>query len=304
MKPGMNLCEQVLLEKILNDPDCDRLREKYAADCLPPQDPRADLIDVQLRLARPEEGRSGTDAYLLSVREGELLRQYRDVWGEPVAGLVADYEFHRGFVELVRLPAGQFLERAEKLFSSAPILHLDLTAVGDAAGELFRSPYLSRIRSLSMNRCGLGDREIKILAQSPRLQNLQWLSLAYNRITREGIEALARASSRRRGAPGSLPLGSLVYVNLYGNPTDPTERYADDQGIVTDTWLPPEGVELEKKYGALPWLHRDGEGAHRRFPDRFELIDRLARQKREQKEWGRETLAAEVAAQNQAQYHY
>jgi hypothetical protein len=172
--------------------------------------------------------------------------------------------------------------------------------VGDAAGELFQSRYLRQIRSLSMNRCGLGDQVIQDLADSPHLQNLQWLSLAYNRITRIGVEALARASSRRRGGPGPLPLDSLVYVNLYDNPADPTERYADDQGIVTDTWLPPEGVKLEEEYGYLAWLHRDGEGARRHFPGRFELIDRLARQKREQEE---RILAAAVAAPSQVQYH-
>ena len=59
------------------------------------------------------------------------------------------------------------------------------------------------------------------------------------------VEALARASSRR-----PFPLGSLVYVNLYDNPADPTERYAEDQGIVTDTWLPPEGLELEEEVPA------------------------------------------------------
>jgi len=299
----MNPCEQKLLEKILGDPDCARLRGAYAADCLSPQDPRAEFIDVQLRLAQPEQGSSGTDAYLLSVRERDLLRQYREIWGEPIASLVEDYEFHRGFVELVRLPARQFLEQAPKLFSSAPILHLDLTAVGDAAEDLFRSSHLSRIRSLSMNRCGLGDREIQALAQSSHLQNLQWLSLAYNRITRKGIAALAKASASRRGGPRPSPLGSLLYANLYGNPVDPTECYAEDQGIVTDTWLPPEGVALEEKYGYLPWLHRDGEGARRRFPSRFELIDRLALQKREQ-ERERETLVPALATPNQAQYYY
>src|SRR5437764_15494129 len=104
----MSSCEQELLKKILEDPDCDRLRESYA-ECLPPGDPRAELIDVQLRLARPEQGRSGTDAYMLSVRERDLLRQYQEVWGEPIAGLVEDYELHRGFVEPVRLSAWQVL---------------------------------------------------------------------------------------------------------------------------------------------------------------------------------------------------
>ena len=69
----------------------------------------------------------------------------------------------------------RFLAKAPELYRRAPILHLNLTEVRAVAAELFASPHLARIESLSLAGNGLGDAEVALLAGSRHLGNLTWL---------------------------------------------------------------------------------------------------------------------------------
>ena len=88
---------------------------------------------------------------------------------------------------------------------------------------------------------------MQLLADSPRVAKLRWLSLLNNHLGMKGAEALA--------ASKNLP--SLVYAEFGGNPVDPAEQLGIDSGIIVASAFPQAGMDLESRYGTLPWLHRD-----------------------------------------------
>ena len=238
-----------LLQEVLDHPDDDEPRLAYAGWCEHQTDEptvaRGEFIQAQITISHLGEGIDPFIQMLLREREQTLRKLHQLAWAAAVAPLVEDYVFDRGFVELVSLSARSFLDRSTQLFSLTPVRHLDLQGGREEAQEVFASPQLLKIRSLRMNAGNLDDASLKLLAASPNVAALRWLSLADNRIGLEGIEALA----------GSPYLKELVYVNLSGNPVDPTERYAQDNGNIVDQWLPESGQMLEARFGYLRWLH-------------------------------------------------
>ena len=247
-----------LLAEVLASPLLDPPREQYADRLRRAGDPRGEFIQLQLQCARVGTAAS-TD-----WREADRLRhRFGREWAAPLLDYVKGYQFHRGFVELVRMPAADFLQHADLLFALAPILHLDLTEAREVAGTLFGSPHLMRIRSLSLEDCDLGDDEVVCLAKSLFVGQLRWLSLAQNYVDREGVEALATSTSLR----------NLRYLDLSGNLFDPTEQYAHDGGLIVSTWLPEEARGLEElSRRELPWLRGASTSLNgETYPDRFRM---------------------------------
>jgi hypothetical protein len=137
------------------------------------------------------------------------------------------------------MDAAAFLRTAPELYRRAPILHLRLTALTPAMGEVFSSPHLARLRSLDLFRCDIGDEGTALLA-SCDLPNLRWLNLDSNQIGRDGLDALCASQSLPR----------LAYVALRDNLVpDPLPGLVDD--YATETLL---SEELRAKHGPVLWL--------------------------------------------------
>lgn len=257
--------EADLLRDVLADPDSDEPRLAYAAWCAAQPDSataaRARLIEAQIDLARRGPDAPSARTFSLRCDIEDALAAHATAWIAPLSGLASTPVFDRGFIELCSLPARDFLAHADLLFALAPIRHLDLTSVIDVAEALFASPHLAKIRSLGLDSQGICDEHLELLAASPSLGELRWLSLNRNGITFTGADALA--------ASASLP--RLAYVRFLGNPFDPTEHQGHDQGIVVDSWLPPEGEALEAKHGPIRWLHPDARSLMDVVPDRFRI---------------------------------
>lgn len=236
--------EELLLQRVLERPDDDAPRLAFADYASQQGDPRGEFIRAEVGLARMDKDTDPNYARLADTSDA-LADEYGPVFAGPIAGMVDKYYFDRGFVELVELPARRFLETAEQLFSRAPIRHLNLKGGKSLIPELFSSPSLQRIRSLSIRNWRLTDRDIEVLASSPYLKELRWLSLADNMVGLPGVEALAVSQN----------LPSLQYVVFSGNPVNPSERYGNDQGFIVESWMEAEGVLLEEKYGSIRWLH-------------------------------------------------
>jgi hypothetical protein len=83
---------------------------------------------------------------------------------------------------------------------------------------------------------------------SPYIANLKWLSLSDNSIGRAGAEALA----------ASPHLAKCIYVNLGGNPTNPTPNVSSYEGIENRA-RPAIAADLERTFGKRPWLAVPGE---------------------------------------------
>lgn len=231
----------VLRDAVVAAPDDEAARVAYAAAIEPTDPERAELIKVQLQLARwrkAHERPAGRPA--ATEREFALLGKRGAEWAKDVKPLVAMAVFLRGFVEHVALDAGAFLQSAPELYRRAPVLHLDLTGVKPVAAELFASPHLGRILSLQLTRNQLGDAEAVLLARSPVLGKLTWLDLEDNQIGQAGLEALA-ASDR---------LPRVGYLGFAGNRApDPTPVHADDYDTTSAA-----AKALQKKYGKRDWL--------------------------------------------------
>jgi uncharacterized protein (TIGR02996 family) len=253
-----------LLQAVLDNPDDDAPRLAYADWCERQNDEptraRAEFIQAQILVNHLDEASDPFVPALLREQEQTLRSIHQAAWAAAVAPLVDDYVFNRGFVELASLSARNFLDRSTQLFSLAPVRHLDLNGVREVAQELFASPQLLKIRSLRMNACSLDDDNLKLLAASENASALRWLSLANNDIGLEGIAALA----------ASPFLKELVYLNLSGNPVDPVERYAHDNGNIVDQWLPESGEMLEARFGYLRWLHIEARTIDA-TPNRFRI---------------------------------
>jgi hypothetical protein len=228
-----------LMQAIVDAPTEDAPRTIYARAVAAIDPERAELIDIQLELARARRAHA-EDGHPALNREGTLIRTHGARWAADARPLVDSWQFLRGFIDVVTLDAARFLTIAAELYRRAPVLHLNLTAVKPVAAELFQSPHLGRIQSMNLLRNGLGDVEIDALAASPHLANLRWLDLGLNKIGATGLEALA--------ASRNLP--RLGYVGLRTNPVpDPTPQHADEWDATS-----PVGEELQHKYGPRSWL--------------------------------------------------
>jgi uncharacterized protein (TIGR02996 family) len=239
------------LTDLLLHPEPDEPRLAYA-DVIQAIDPdRAELIRVQVELARSR--RKGLPSFARAdgyTRERILLDKHKERWSKNASEVkgVVFLSFLRGFVEHVRMNAREFLRNAERLYSCAPILHLDLVELKPHAREVFSSPLLDRIRSLRLTRNDLGDEEAQLLAASAHLGRLRWLDLSHNRVGQAGLDAIT-------GSPG---LPSLHYFDFAGNAApDPTPKIGEtdmDTNDVVSIEIAPAARALEARFGTRRWL--------------------------------------------------
>ena len=95
----------------------------------------------------------------LQSRELQLLAGHHNAWARPVSPWVRGYQFRRGFVEAVKVQAATLLHRLEELFGAAPIRELQVSIGPDDAAALAASPYLGRLRVLTLNSPNVWTRE-------------------------------------------------------------------------------------------------------------------------------------------------
>jgi uncharacterized protein (TIGR02996 family) len=195
------------LRSIIDNPDDDAPRLIYA-DWLDDhgQPERAEFIRVQCRLAELDE--DDPERRGLQRREYELLADHWGEWAGPLVGRAYRWWFQRGFVEQVKMEAGQFLKEARWLLDFAPIQGLVVNyPKSEELRALLVSRHIRRITRLYLNHAELGDSGASLVAQAPSLSQLTHLSLWFNHIGRRGLLALAK----------SPYLTSLRWIDVSGN---------------------------------------------------------------------------------------
>ena len=229
-----------LHDQVVGSPLDDAPRLAYADSVAATDQERAEFIRLQVRLARLRTEHDHSEPPDPYIREHALITARGSEWAADVRGLVDKWQYLRGFIDVVWMDAAAFLATAHVLYRRAPVLHLNLTGVRPVADELFVSPHLRRIRSLSMIAEKLGDNAAIALAGSPHLAGLEWLDLRNNQIGQAGLEALA-ASER---------LPRLGFLGFSGNAADdPTPRHADEYDADT-----VGATALQSTYGPRDWL--------------------------------------------------
>jgi uncharacterized protein (TIGR02996 family) len=259
-------------DEIIKSPNNDDLRLAFANDLEQGEQSdeenrrRARFIRVQVRLgilrpSHPEWMRLATEAYGLLLDYGGLWMSawFRDV---GIRG-----QFHRGFIELVRIRANVLLELQARLFEQAPIRHLDIVELSSAdhlkrlLDSLEQNKHLSRVISMRLDGQGLRNEHMEMLHR-PSLARLRWLSLAHNDIGEAGAMTLATQN-----------FAQLVYVDLHDNPFDPAKEPVYDQGVVIEQRAYRESA----RHTDVPWLRRRVLAGQVVQPDRFQLArDRSA----------------------------
>jgi len=251
---------EALLQEVLKYPELDPPRLAYAAWCEEQRDAasqaRAELIRTQIAINQTSlDILNHGGAQALQSRVRTLWKTYGDTWAAPILPFVEksgnpgppNYGFGRGFIHWIKISARRFIDNAAAIFAACPVQHADLTGVPDVCEELFASPALAHLHSLSMDRDELTDAHIRILSNSPHLPHLGWLSVANNHLGLGAAEALAESTNLKK----------LRFAEFHGNPVDPCDQLGWDSGVAISAWQPPEGEQLEKRYGRLPWLTRE-----------------------------------------------
>jgi uncharacterized protein (TIGR02996 family) len=217
-----------LLAAVLRDPDDEAVRLVYADWLEERGDPRGEFIRVQCELARIDAARpvilsahtscswgmweALADAVdvpgraELEAREAALLEEHEDEWAGDLSDLgVNDWEFRRGFVECITLPAENYLENAAALARVAPLRDVEVEEIDGRIADLAALPELGRLRSLALHGSQQDEPEgIQPLAASPHLAGLKHLEIRYHYFGDAGAAALA----------ASRHLTELVTLNL------------------------------------------------------------------------------------------
>jgi uncharacterized protein (TIGR02996 family) len=201
--------EAGFLQDICENPDDDLPRLVYADWLEDNGDPdRAEFIRVQVRRARLGEDPA---AGPLVRRAAGLLQEHWDEWVRPLARLLAKpregwlrgdyhpealYKFRRGFISILDLDTGWFVEHAEELFRLAPLRHVRLFGAGAVADRLARCPQLRCLEGIDFvdyHQDPIDARAMARLADSPHLGRLRVLGLYQNNLGDAGAAELARA---------------------------------------------------------------------------------------------------------------
>src|SRR5262245_24561259 len=214
-----------LYQAILADPDSDALRERFADwSAANGEADRAELIRLQLEDARTpdsddpdevwERNRERMVALIKAHPEWRSFPELPGVsWGQG-----SNFGFERGFLNSVLVTGSEaFKTQLGRVFEVAPVTRAVVEKVDDAGvAEIAASPFLARLRHLSLDSRRIGEAAAVALAGSPNVAGLRSLRLRRCGVGSRGAGALA--SSRF--------LSDSLDLNLRGNPIDAASAQA------------------------------------------------------------------------------
>jgi uncharacterized protein (TIGR02996 family) len=185
--------EDAFLQDILENYDDDIPRRIYADWLMDHGDAvasaRGELIHLQCQLAQTApDAKKNAD---LLRRERELIATYGRLWGAVFQRLGCRcWEYRRGFVEGVGIPAAALLSHADTLFRLGPIRELKLYHSSGLLGDVAACPHLANIRILDLENNELNDADVAELSESPHLMQVHTLFLWSNRVGDTGVRSL------------------------------------------------------------------------------------------------------------------
>ncbi len=181
--------DDAFLQAIRDAPDDDTPRLIYA-DWLDEhgQLDRAEFIRIQIFLARLPEWHP--QRVELKAIERELLGRHAEEWAAPLARFSEDWEFRRGFIEVITIAAESFVRQAEVIFREAPVQGVRLQNAEDTINRLTVCPYLGRINALDLGGSLIGDDGLRELLSSSYLGRLRELGLSMTAIGWPGLDHL------------------------------------------------------------------------------------------------------------------
>jgi hypothetical protein len=238
-----------LERQILADPHAVTLRHAYAQAA---GGWRGRFVRLQVELSDLQRaGRKDGELFLACER---LAREHGAGWAAPIAPLVHEARFLRGFVEWIVIDAAAFVRDWRELYARAPIRHVDLVDAALVAAELAACEGLAQLRGLSFNLAGtrfgktrLGSAGARALAASPYLRKLRYLDVRYSDLDEGALAALVTTDALPRLEVGLLDGNAIP---------DLCEDVSSDwDGTVTDARPTQALYDFTQRHGDRPWLH-------------------------------------------------
>jgi uncharacterized protein (TIGR02996 family) len=173
-----------LVAAIVADPDNALTRKVYADELTHSNDPRGELILVELALEGPLSIRKRER---LSARRTELMKAHGKAWFPYKLA----YRTRGGFVHAITGAFGQITSVAPQLFATEPVVEVTVTAIDDAkiAKKLAAAAWLTNLRLLVV-RGSIGDGGFAALCNSKGTANLRSLNVTANGVSGDALEAL------------------------------------------------------------------------------------------------------------------
>jgi uncharacterized protein (TIGR02996 family) len=154
-KRAVNPVPPGLLDAVLAHPDDDAARQVYADALQERDDPRGELITVQLALARVEGKKPTSKTEDLWERFRALHSRHATKWAKPVRALSKKvrWEFHRGFVRRVQFADAEVVthEAFAALLAVEPVTHIAIRGQWVKwIVTALETPGISRLRRLTI----------------------------------------------------------------------------------------------------------------------------------------------------------
>src|SRR5215207_1095926 len=158
----MHPADAAFLAAIRDRPDDDLPRLVYADYLDERGDPRGEFIRLQCE--RPTLAADDPRRYELLAREHELLRAHEDEWLGPLAAVVSNHEFRRGFIAGVLVMTEAFVAHADSLFGWAPIQDVKLRGTTGWVKTLAAMPQLQWLTVIDLCYDHLEPADARLLA--------------------------------------------------------------------------------------------------------------------------------------------
>lgn len=185
------------VQEVRENPRDDTPRLVYADFLEEAGDQRCELIRVQVELAslKTHDPRRTS----LEQRETELLQEYGDQWLEEIRELGVHGTsircFHKGLVERVKVSPGVWEANGAKICELSPALHqLQFTQFGQGSQALLRHSLPQQIKTLDLSANGLDEAAIAGVCNSPWIESICQLDLAFNRLHDAGVQRLQESN--------------------------------------------------------------------------------------------------------------
>lgn len=169
-----------LVQAVIDEPDSDLARQVYADALQARNDPRGELIVLELALAGPLAIRKRD---LMKARRDQLLAAHKAQWFPTTL----DYRTRGGFISAIAGSLGAITKEAS-LFASQPIVEASITHVQGVA-KLLEAPWLARIRHLIL-RGELPAEDFAALVAAPNTQQLVELNVTGCGLAKNALAAL------------------------------------------------------------------------------------------------------------------
>ncbi len=231
--------EDDLYRAVLATPAHDAPRRMYAKYL----ETTGDELGEYIRLSLDADRNRPTN----NDRQLELHNKLQQRLRAPIASWIRSHQPDRGLVALVQMDGQSFIDHGAEVFAKAPIQHLSLVDTKAVFAQIVNNPLLAKVQTLNLDNNELRDAETTLLAASPHVKSLVYLSLAGNKIGQPGLEAIAASTN--------LPVLRAFYFG-YNEVESPVGTDVTDGVSGLEFYQPggPLAAVITQKYGPKVWL--------------------------------------------------